>query len=208
MKKITIAVAVVLTCAVIIAIFRQPIKEFVYAVVTEDMFVSVDDDNFDPGPSIGSTMPAISALFEDKEISNIDSFAGEKGTILIASRSLDWCPYCMKQLIQLQQNKALFDEAGLGLVAMTYDEPTLQQAFVTAHSIEIPLLSDINGKSFKALGILNAKYTERDDRYGLPHPGMIILNSEGAVVGKLFVQAYSARVDAKSSLIYALLKLD
>lgn len=208
MKKMTIAVAIVLFFIVIIMNFKEQIKAFVYTVVTQDMFVSVDDDSFDPGPSIGSRISTINAIYQNQRINTLDSFTGEKGTILIASRSFDWCPYCMRQLIQLQQKKALFDDAGLSLVAMTYDPPALQQAFVTKHSIDIPVLSDVNGTTFKALGILNQEYAVGDDRYGLPYPGMIILNTDGVVVGKLFVEAYSARVDAQSSLAYALSKLD
>jgi peroxiredoxin len=168
------------------------------------MFVDADTDNFDPGPSIGSKVPQLNAIYRGQNVTSIDSFAGQNGTVLIASRSVDWCPYCMRQLLELQQHKALFDEAGLGLVAITYDSPQLQKKFTDKHDIDLPLLSDVNAQTFTNLNILNAQYLAGDERYGLPYPGMVIISNQGIVVGKLFVEAYSLRVDAKSSLAYAL----
>lgn len=201
-------VALIVVVAVSALLLKEPIKQTVYKIVTYDMFVSNDEDSFDPGPKVGTQMPAINGIFNGKKITDIDQFAGSKGTIFIASRSFDWCPYCMRQLIQLQHNKALFDEAGIGLVAMTYDSPELQQAFIDKHGIDIPVLSDNDAKSFKSLDILHADYENTDEHYGLPYPGMIILNTDGIIVGKLFIEAYSQRVDAESSLKYALSKLE
>ena len=137
------------------------------------------------------------------ELTLLDQLAGDKGTVLVASRSLDWCPYCMKQMIQLQQHKQSYDEAGIGMVAITYDAPRLQQRFVDQHGISIPVLSDIDALSFKTLGILNAEYPPGDARYGIPHPGMIVIDPQGIVVGKLFLQAYSSRIDAAAALSFA-----
>ena len=113
----------------------------------------------------------------------------------------------MKQLVQLQENLADFEAAGLNVVAMTYDAPELQQAFVAAHDISYPLLSDVDASSVKALGILNQQNEPGDRAYGIPHPGIYVVDANGQIVGKLFVEAYSERVDAQSVLNYALSKL-
>jgi len=133
----------------------------------------------------------------------LEPLAGTNGTVFIASRSLDWCPYCMRQLIQLQAHRAAFEAAGIGMVAMTYDPPALQQAFIERFGITLPVLSDIDALSFKTLGILNEDYREGDDRYGIPHPGMIIVDTQGIVRGKLFIEAYSSRVDSAAALGFA-----
>ena len=77
----------------------------------------------------------------------------------------------MRQIIELERNKAAFDAAGIGMVAITYDKPILQQAFIEKFSITIPVVSDINALSFKTLGILNRDYKQEDFEYGIPHPG-------------------------------------
>jgi peroxiredoxin len=109
----------------------------------------------------------------------------------------------MRQMIQLQETKAAFDAAGIGMVAITYDDPALQQAFIDKFGITIPVLSDVNTLSFKTLGILNENYQEGDFQYGIPHPGMIVIDSQGKVVGKLFLEAYSSRVDSTAALAFA-----
>ena len=94
------------------------------------------------------------------------------------------------------------------MVAITYDTPDMQQAFVDAGSVDYPLLSDIDAASFQALEILNQEYPPGDENYGLPYPGVFVLNSELEIVGKIFVDRYQVRVDAETTLAYALEMLD
>ncbi len=184
-------------------LFREPLKEMAIATLTRNMFVASDDDQFDPGPALGSRFPGLQASYKGRPITLLDEFAGPRGTAFIASRSIDWCPYCMRQLIQLQESKAGFDAAGIGMVAITYDEPAVQQAFIDKFDITIPVLSDSNALTFKTLGILNTDYTPGDFQYGIPHPGIILVDSNGRVVGKLFLKDYSSRVDSAAALAFA-----
>ncbi len=204
MRKFLIIAAAALTLLVAtVYLLREPLKEFAYDKLTEEMFVEADTDSFDPGPAMGSRFPGVNALYRGEPISLIEQFAGPNGTVLMASRSFDWCPYCMKQMIQLNEYAAAFATAGIGLVAITYDTPAQQQAFADRFDITIPMLSDIDALSFKTLGILNEQYQPGEHHYGIPHPGMIIIDPDGIVVGKLFLEAYSQRVDAASALGFA-----
>lgn len=114
----------------------------------------------------------------------------------------------MKQLVQLQENQDRFTEQGIAVVAITYDAPELQQTFIDQHEITYPLLSDIDAGSVTALQILNEKYQPGDDSYGIPHPGIYVLNSDMEIVGKIFIEAYSSRVDAAGVLKFAMEVLD
>jgi peroxiredoxin len=203
-KTLIIIAAVLLAAAALLYQFREPAREVAYAKLTENMFVAQDNDGFDPGPALGSRFPGLRATYQGKDVSLIAEFAGENGTVFIASRSLEWCPYCMRQMIQLQEHKAGFDAAGIGMVGITYDDPALQRAFIDKFGITIPILSDIDALSFKTLGILNREYQPGDSHYGIPNPGMIIIDTRGVVVGKLFLEAYSSRVDSAAVLDYAI----
>ena len=197
-------IAALLVLSVALAyVFREPLKELAFAVLTQDMFVASDNDSFDPGPAVGSNFPGIQATYKGGSITLINAFAGSNGTVFIASRSFDWCPYCMRQMIQLQDYASEFDAAGIGMVAISYDDPALQQAFIDKFGITIPVLADVDALSFKTLGILNENYAPGDFQYGIPHPGMIVIDSAGKVVGKLFLEAYSSRVDAAAALAFA-----
>ncbi|MCB1698554.1 MAG: peroxiredoxin family protein [Pseudomonadales bacterium] len=204
LKKSLIALSAGLVIAVALGyLLREPLREFLYARLTADMFVAQDVDDFDPGPALGSRFPGIRAHYQGRQLTLVEEFAGPRGTVFIASRSLDWCPYCMRQMIQLQQYSADFTAAGIGMVAITYDTPRLQQAFIDRFGITIPVLSDIDGLSFKTLGILNTEYRQGDVQYGIPYPGMIVIDPNGVVVGKVFLEAYSSRVDSAAALAFA-----
>lgn len=204
MRKFLVMVAVALaTATVLIYSFRANIEEAAYDKLTENMFVPADSDSFDPGPALGSTFPGVRALYQNREINLLNEFAGTNGIAFVASRSLDWCPYCMKQMIQSQQYKPDFDAAGIALVAITYDNPDLQQRFIDKFGITIPVLSDIEALTFKTLGLLNTDYVPGDPQYGIPYPGMIVIDAQGQVVGKLFLEAYSVRVDSPAALAFA-----
>ncbi len=202
-KTLKIIAAVFLLALVLGYVLREPVKELTFSMLTQDMFVASDNDNFDPGPAVGSNFPGLQATYQGRTITLINEFVGVNGTVFIASRSIDWCPYCMRQLIQLQERKSDFDAAGIDMVAITYDDPALQQAFVDKFAITIPVLSDVKALSFKTLGILNEDYALGDLQYGIPHPGMIVINPAGKVVGKLFLESYSSRVDSAAALAFA-----
>lgn len=112
------------------------------------------------------------------------------------------------QLGQLQEYVAAFEAAGIGVVAITYDAPELQQEFIDAGGITYPFLSDINAESMIALGILNEEHSPGARAYGIPHPGAFIVNTHNEIVGKIFVESFRERVEAQSMLEYAIEVLD
>ncbi len=209
MKKILLSLTLVICLAGLLGwLFREPLVQWAYDTATRDMFVPVDDDPFDPGPLRGSHFPGVKATWQGREIRLLDEFAGPRGTVFVATRSAQWCPYCMRQMIQLQEAKPAYDAAGLGLVAITYDEPLLQQEFIDKWNIGYPILHDVDTLTFRTLGILNTDYEPGDFAYGIPRPGMIVIDPDGIVVEKLFLEDYSTRVDARAALDYALEALD
>ena len=168
-----------------------------------DMFVAEVTDDFNPGLAVGDEFPPIRALYNGEEITSIDDFIGENGAIFIAVRSVDWCPYCRRQLAQLQGIADDFEAAGIGMISITYDSPELQQMFIELASLGYPLVSDVDAESVKALGILNDEYAPGDENYGIPYPGVFVINPDKQIVGKIFVERYQIRVDAPTTLAYA-----
>ena len=104
--------------------------------------------------------------------------------------------------MQLQEKLTEFRDAGIAVVALTYDSPELQQKFIQERGIEYPFLSDIEAYSVNALGILDENYKLGEHHYGIPHPGIFILNPDFEIVGKIFVNGYEKRVNAEAVLAY------
>ncbi len=204
MQQRIIGTIIVLVLAVgIFYSLREPLRETMENRLTANMFVSAGQAQRSLGPAVGSQFPGLRALHEGREVTLLDGFAGANGTVLVASRSLVWCPYCMAEMRQLQEHRGAFDAAGIGLVGITYDSPEEQAAFARQHGIDIPLLADVEALSFKTLGILHEDYRPGDEHYGIPHPGMIVVAPDGTVAGKLFLEGYSTRVAAPAALAYA-----
>lgn len=105
--------------------------------------------------------------------------------------------------MQLQGETAKFDEAGIGVVALTYDAPDLQRKFIEKFRITYPVLSDVEATSMKNLGILNTEYEPGDSSYGIPYPGVFVVKPDGTIAGKVFIEGYEKRIDAASLLAYA-----
>ena len=106
--------------------------------------------------------------------------------------------------MQLQSHLDAFQQAGIGVVALTYDSPELQQQFIDKYSIAYPLLSDVNATSVTNLGVLNTQYKPGDSNYGIPYPGVFVLDRNQMIVGKIFIEGYKQRVDADGVLAAAL----
>ena len=57
---------------------------------TDNMFILEDTDLFDPGLRVGEDFPRIRALYQGREVTQIDQFVGTEGAIFFANRSADW----------------------------------------------------------------------------------------------------------------------
>jgi hypothetical protein len=91
LKRILLGFGIVVAvAAVAIYVFREPLMEVVATQLTRDMFVAGDSDGFDPGLPIGTEFPAIHATYAGNEVRDIDAFAGSRGTVFIANRSVVW----------------------------------------------------------------------------------------------------------------------
>jgi peroxiredoxin len=66
------------------------------------------------------------------------------------------------------------------------------------------LLSDIDAETMITLGILNEQYSPGERAYGIPHPGVFVVNADKEIVGKIFVDSFRIRVDGAGTLEYAL----
>ena len=96
-------------------------------------------------------------------------------------------------MVQLQKDSKQLKEAGITILAISYDSLDVLKAFGKKQKIGYPLLSDKGSKTIDAYGIRNKKMDGRGDVAGVPHPGTYILDKEGTVRAKLFLERYQVR---------------
>ena len=94
----------------------------------------------------------------------------------------------------MEQNLPAIRNRGLGVAAISYDSIGALKNFSDRQHITYPLLSDPESKIIRAFDILNEKITTGAFGYGIPYPGIYILDPQGTVVAKYFEDDYKERV--------------
>ena len=87
-----------------------------------------------------------------------------------------------------------FEEAGVTLIALSYDEPDALQAFAEWAGITFPLLSDPDSRVIREFGILNTLIAEDDHPwFGIPFPGTYVTGTGGVITAKFFENSLALR---------------
>ena len=96
--------------------------------------------------------------------------------------------------MELEQNLDAIRKQGLGVVAISYDSVAVLKSFANRQHITFPMLSDPDSKIIRAYDILNDTVKPGTLTYGIPYPGVYIVDARGKVVSKFFEDDYKDRV--------------
>ncbi len=118
----------------------------------------------------------------------------------------------MTQLVELQKKLPQLNAAGIKVFGISYDSVDILKDFSDDYSIGYDLLSDPDSAVIKQVGILNTLIEEDSDAelvgdksmYGLPFPGVYVLDEEGRVIEKFFNRSFATRSSAGNILNAAL----
>lgn len=151
----------------------------------------------DTGLPLHSKVPELSAvdIFNNKQ--TLKQLSGEKGLLLIFFRSADWCPYCKRHLLEINKWNHKFNQLGYKFAAISYDNIKTLRKFTFKKKLKYPLLADQNHQTIKAYHVLNTEQKEGSEHYGIPFPGMMIIDPNGNLAYKYFYLGYKKRVILK-----------
>jgi peroxiredoxin len=76
---------------------------------------------------------------------------------------------------------------------MTYDPVATLLEAQEEYGATFPLLYDEGNTHVKAMGILNTQYSPGERAYGIPYPGIFLLDAQGVIRAKLAEQDYKLR---------------
>lgn len=153
------------------------------------------------GPQVGQLVPDFRLQDAQGKVWTRDSIMGPKGAMVVFSRSVDWCPYCKTQVIELQSRLGALRAQGLGLAVITYDSPAVMADFSRRRGITFPLLSDPGSEAIKAYGVLNTTVAAGTTNYGIPFPGTFLIDGTGKVTSRFFEEAYQERNTVSTIMI-------
>ena len=91
----------------------------------------------------------------------------------------------------MQRDLKSIEDAGVQVIGISYDSPEALKRFSDKAKITFPLLSDPGWKTIDAYHIRNE--AARGKAEGVPNPGTFILDREGVIRAKLFLEGYRQR---------------
>jgi peroxiredoxin len=95
----------------------------------------------------------------------------------------------------MQAAQEQFAALGYSLAAMTYDPIATLKEAEEEHGTSMPLLSDEDTRHVTAMGILNTQYSPGERAYGIPYPGIFVIDAQGVIRAKLAEEDYKVRPD-------------
>lgn len=145
------------------------------------------------GLADGVQAPAVALVDTGGETQSFETLAGAKGTVVAFVRSADWCPFCKKQLIDLEAAAAPLAHAGWTLVAVSYDPVETLAGYKAEKGLSYELLSDEGSVAIKAFNLLNTDMKPGSRYDGIPHPAIVFIAADGKVARTLREDGYKAR---------------
>jgi len=88
-----------------------------------------------------------------------------------------------------------------------YDSPAALARFSKKYEISYPVLSDPESSAIIQLGLLNPTYDPSTKYYGVPYPGVFLIDSQGIILKKFAEKNYRDR-PLMEDLIRAVNELD
>lgn len=145
------------------------------------------------GVTVGSSAPNFTLYDSASNALTLADLAGEDGVVLAFTRSAEWCPFCQKQMKELEEAVAPLAAEGWTLASVSYDSPETLAGFAADNSLTYPVLSDTDSATIKAFNLLNGEVDESTRYYGIPHPALVFVRKDGTVAAVLREEGYKDR---------------
>jgi peroxiredoxin len=91
----------------------------------------------------------------------------------------------------LQRDLKSIEAAGVQVVGISYDSTAVLKGFSDRAKITFPLLSDPDSQTIEAYHIRNEAAKGKAE--GVPNPGTFVLDRDGVIRAKLFLEGYRDR---------------
>lgn len=149
-----------------------------------------------PGPAIGTAFPnALELKDQAGEQQSLRSLMGKNGVAVFFVRSADWCPFCKRQLIDVNAHLTEFRQLGLGIASISMDTVDKIASFHNAQSIGYTMLSDPDGAIVETMGIRDLQYSDGSKAYGVARPMIFIIDPQLKIMHKYAEESFRNRPD-------------
>lgn len=142
------------------------------------------------GPDVGARVPTTRFTDSSGAPVGLADLSGPEGVVIYFNRSLDWCPICLRQALEVNAALEQFEAAGWGAAVLTYDDaPTLARV-ADQRGLEITLLADPEITVIDAFGVRDPIYADPGHMaHGVPYPIAFAIRPDGTIAGKFWHEA-------------------
>jgi peroxiredoxin len=171
--------------------------------------------NFPKGLNVNDKAPAFTAKDQNgKEVSLQNEL--KKGSVVLVFYRGQWCPYCNKQLKQMEDSMVQIKAKGATVLTITPEKAENIDKTIAKTKATFPILHDDNlqiMKSYDVAFTVADKTVESYKKYGidfaevngengpnLPVPAVYVINKAGNIVYKFFDTDYKKRASIKDIL--------
>ncbi len=95
--------------------------------------------------------------------------------------------------MQLTEISDQIEAMGISVVALTYDSVELLKTVQEDQDIQFTLLHDEDVSHVNALGVRNLDYEPGHRVYGIPYPGIFLVDPNGVIKAKFAEERYQDR---------------
>jgi len=100
----------------------------------------------------------------------------------------------------LERSKEALAAQGLGVCSISYDTVEILHDFSARREVAFPLLADPDSAIIRRFGLFNETVEPTSRDYGIPHPGLLIVDPAGVVVERFFEERYYNRMTMPTML--------
>lgn len=148
----------------------------------------------------GDRVPEISFKDADGEPVTLASHLENGPVVLIFYRG-GWCPYCVKQLKQFENNRERIEAAGGKIIAVSTEIPEFTGQTHAKAKLGYPIFSDPGAVASRAFGVAwaNAKYAkplakyQGNDKGEIPLGVTYVINTDGVIAWAYLEDDYKER---------------
>lgn len=167
------------------------------------------------GLQVNERAPLFTAIDQSNKTVSLKEVL-EKGPVVIVFYRGQWCPYCNKQLMKLEDSLSFIKAKGATLIAVTAEKPENIAKTIRKTKASFPILFDDGLKIMKSYDVafsLDEKTTNKYKNFGidfkiengpngenLPVPAVFIINKLGVIVFRHFDPDYTKRVSVNEIL--------
>lgn len=143
----------------------------------------------DLGPAVGARAPV--TRFETVGgMADLSDLAGRNGVVIYFNRSLDWCPICLRQALEVDAALEQFEAAGWGAAVLTYDDAETLARVADRRGLSLALIPDPEIAVIDAFAVRDPIYADPDHMaHGVPYPIAFAIRPDGTIAGKFWHEA-------------------